>query len=67
MQKKSNSRTNSHAELVELAESLMSRTSEAESFLPAYDAALSSENDLALVNLCHRLSTLELAHARRAA
>ena len=65
MQKLSNSRAISHRDLVELAERLMNETPDPERFLPAYDAALSADNDALLVAFCRTLQ--KQTGARRAA
>ena len=53
-----------HWELVEIAEHLMNQAADPENFLPAYDAALSSGDDLPLLNFCLELLTLSLRLSR---
>jgi hypothetical protein len=47
----------SHSELVQLATDLLSETPDTELWLPQYDAALESEDDMSLVRFCWAIWT----------
>jgi len=57
----------SHSELVQLATDLLSETPEAELWLPQYDAALESAEEMSLVQFCWAIWTKGQREMGRAA